>query len=896
MSAGEDRPLFLTRPTVPTNSVGLDRARRLAWLDVQRTDQNQKLSASADPTHSNWIHKLDLGREFRLLYGRIVDEIAYANCYKVQLERGVTSMWCTAATMTALHPIGAKQLGQIPIGAAVILALHPNDSSGIILGVIPDIQISSDAAMADFISQQGRSGLLVDSAHSFPLTLEDASMVTDWSAGRPLDTTSEGEFGHITETGLLEFIDSFMTVKRVDEECGIWHFFHDQLTRLAGHNLQIWTAGYEREDLDDEGEVNIVEGYTPYYWESLGAFGHSTTTSRDIPTADWQKDAANQGYAALEPTVDNQSPFYRYRAFFGYLGQATKRSLCLPPDTTDINTLPDESIFPGVFEENLSLTGRWSVRSAHEIIFSKHIMIPTAKQIVKAEDPNGDKATNYTAAGILGTGAEHIVQGEIDVPVAPEDPTQIRAAGFLDTHAFVFNWIGLHPFHYHELDWFLPEEAELTYLGPQGPQFDQPEFDRLACHQFIPAPTAIPINVDHRYGEVKYYPNHSYFGMLADGGIVLGCGFGSEIRLANGQIKLTAPGDICIEAGRSIINLAGFDVVLRAKNSWDISATNHDGRLQAKHNLQLAATGDCGGVLIQSFALAPYCEEGVGESQILGGVSIKAEHSLITVHGKHVGLKLSEDSPDNVLIFDAGWEGRIKFKGKYTERFMHREGAAIDFWVIPESGEGPQTCTGSVTKGIELWQDIVIVPQDVVVDAKLVVTGCCVVKENIISTNGHVATSKAEMAFGKVGIVDANDIDALYDDITLRTETDLLELGNIELLSLCDRQKNFICDANFKFRTADQYRTNNYIFFESRWQQLARLGNVPTTTWAETDRDSTSPYPGFEILHANSYRTLDPQLYDLTTSVAADRGTAYENPEFAVPVHTTLIAGYSVII
>jgi hypothetical protein len=78
-----------------------------------------------------------------------------------------------------------------------------------------------------------------------------------------------------------------MVADRVDEECGVWHFYTDSLTRVAGHNFQLWTSGSEREDVDDEGEVYTVQGYTPYFWEALGAFDIDTSVCRDIPTECW---------------------------------------------------------------------------------------------------------------------------------------------------------------------------------------------------------------------------------------------------------------------------------------------------------------------------------------------------------------------------------------------------------------------------------------------------------------------------------------------------------------------------------------------------------------------------------------------------------------------------------
>lgn len=906
-----DRPDFMSRPTGPSNSVGLDRSRKIAWTDIQKTETNQTISPSTDPTHSTWLHRLDLNKNYDLFYGRVVDALAYVHNYKVQLDRGSTTLWCSALVPTGLLPMGVRQVGQIPIGSGVIVLINQTSISGIIIGVIPDMQTASNAAMADFISQQSRCGLLVDSAHSYPLTLTDTQLITNWSAGRPLDGLTQGELGQITETGLLDFIDSFMTAKRVDEECGIWHFFHDQLTRVAGHNYQQWSAGYEREDQDDEGEVTIVKGSTPYYWEALGGYEYNTIINRSYSAATWQKDPANQSYAAEEPCSDELQAFYRKREFEGYLGQGKKVHLCLPPVCSvegegpqgsqctpdNVHLLSTEAALPGVYEENLALTGRWAVRSAHEIILSKHLTIPTPKRIKLSEDPTGDNATDYKAAGILGSGDDHLIAGQVAMPVTTENQTQIRAAGFLDNHAFTFNWVGLHPFHYHTKDWYVPEEADLEYLSNDcsTPTFTPLPFDILGCQHFMPGPQAININVDHRYGDVKYYPNHSYFALLSDGGIVMGDGFGAEIKLANGHIWITAPGDVVMQAGRDVVNMAGYDFIAKAKHSWDITATNKDGRLQANKNLYVAATGDCGGVLIQSMATQLACNSaGEGEDVSFSGVIIKAENTNVSVSGRIVDLTLF-DHVDSVLLLNAGWDGRIKMKGKYIERFINDVGSALDYWVTPAG----ISCTGSVTKGIEYWSDGLLIPNTVVVSKKLLVGEEGIFKSDIVSTEGHIGTAlSSENKYKVLQLLNTSAYDDIFDSFEIRTEIDNVITGNTELDAMCDYIATFQedCSVEFTFRTVSQYKTQMYVLFESRWQQMARIASVPTEVWTEQAVNDTYPYPGKEVLLGTRFKRLNPALYDLTTNLAANRGSVYENATYNVPTSVVMNSSYMVIV
>ena len=91
--------------------------------------------------------------------------------------------------------------------------------------------------------------------------------------------------------------------------------------------------------------------------------------------------------------------------------------------------------------------------------------------------------------------------------------------------------------------------------------------------------------VDGRYGSVAYYPNLAYFGMLDEGGIVIGDGFGAEIRLGGGRVEITCPGDIWLKSGRNVNAWAGRDVAVRAKHAVDASAT--DGPVRINRDIRV---------------------------------------------------------------------------------------------------------------------------------------------------------------------------------------------------------------------------------------------------------------------------------------------------------------------
>jgi hypothetical protein len=134
--------------------------------------------------------------------------------------------------------------------------------------------------------------------------------------------------------------------------------------------------------------------------------------------------------------------------------------------------------------------------------------------------------------------------------------------------------------------------------------------------------------------------------------------------------------------------MAGDDFVARAKNSWDISATNKDGRLKAKNNLWLTATGATGGILIESKATAGYTNASTGEAAVHSGVIIKADNAKVALASKDLAFKVIEqEDATSTLVFDVGWSGKIRFRSKYVEHFIAEEGGIMDFWVGTGAGE-----------------------------------------------------------------------------------------------------------------------------------------------------------------------------------------------------------------
>lgn len=870
-------------------------------------DLDTRLSIEVDPKATpkgnkfgtRWINQLDLGNNPVLLWGRIVDALAYLHLYKVQVEDD-TAYWCSAAAMTGFQPYGARSLNTLPLGTGVYIIRHPRTFTSTIIAADPDYVIDNKVQRSDYISQGSRCGITTDECYRSPLELTLQGNYSNFSAGRPIDGLHIGEWGATTETGLMVQLDPFMYQARVDEETGLWLFYYDSLARLAGHNLQIRSAGVEKEYFDDESEISIRENTSSYYHESLGVLSYDTDAAPTI-YVDHTPEEVQQTkteYSDREPIYDDQQPYARLNEYRGYLGSAYKRILSLPPDA-----LPDDDFinryslsrkFPGVFEENLYLTGAWSVRSAKRIILAKRPCIPVPKEIIRPEDKRGDNSSNYKAAGIYGDGVDHIINADL-IPDNTEDAPleQITAAAIEDINALIWNREGVVPFYYHTRDWYLPEEDEGDFLYFN---MELPSFASLATSNFLTGPTVIPIKVDDRYHEVDYVPNTAHIALLDGGGISICDGFGFELKTGNGNSYLSTPGDMFIQSGRNVNMFAGWDAIIKAYNSADITADRKDVRLKAKHNVMIMGGNDgCGGVLIESRAVCPSFDytDKVGEDVITTGITLRAPNSYVMSYGSKIISVTNKDSnPTGDIILDAG-DNKIKTYSKYFERFV--ETAIFDFF-------GGESCTSTN----EYWANVASIGSPLDVNGGLLVDGKIETNNWVLVNNGHIMTSMSDTYNNKTLKLTGSDLGNLVNNFTNLNN----RFTNTAGICSQERDQDFLDSVDgileqieFSLRIPEQYKSQNFMLFESRWQQLARLNNETMPKWSDDvvtyNQGSwyeTYAYPGKEPILGDTFREIDLKLFDVVNGVSIDRTSAlYENPVFEKSTASPLTGNYSII-
>jgi hypothetical protein len=882
-------------------------------------------------------YKLGFMATARICIGWIIDGTAIANCYLVQVEKARAPIIAAALTGTGAVCFGATEINTFSPGAPVLVALHDKLGTGYILGAAPVPLDLGIRAYHDYITQTSRKR--VDDSHKKYLKQPNSGQIVDWSAWRPFDATLANEWGAITTTGLNVTLDDFMVKMAVNEFTGVFGFYHDSLLRVGGYNFQTWTGGHERDAYVDQGEYNDYQGYSPYPWEAVGILTPGTDNILAFQPGTYQNTKGKPYYAHWENKHEYQQPYHRTQQYYGYLGQGSRLVVQAPPEQLDRWTYkPGTSGNPGsvydsqiaskdggargapsnddklkdhtnkdkppigLHEDNISADGRRFIASAKGITISKRMLLPMPVRLKRPEAGDGDDAAkNYKAGGQLGSGPNHTITGDIET--TGQHPHMQRAAGVLDLHGYLFNYAGLHPFHWHEKDYKTYEQDELNYA-----EYNHrvPDYTQLKGVMYLDQPDPKKIKIDHRYDKQNFYETEAFLSILEDGSVVIGDGYGAEIRMSAGVLTLSAPGDVWIKSGRHSQIWSGGDTVVRSVGNVDVSTTKKSVRIKSEKDVFVLAgnNGQDGGVLIESRAQSQqYDFERAGDDVSFGGVVLRAPNSNVVSVAHQIYLRTggggSAIAPGNITIDAGRGEADLVTKSDQLFHYIGQQGQIAHFF---RASADDQT-----QKANYFSKDYTLLTGPLGVAGAVSADGNVACRGNLIATQGHVVTEQAKSKNYRVdpcedacktavdeGIQKIND----YTTKVLPQLGDSIDNTYLEGLWYDAQQPGntrVIDIMEFSFRTDEQYKVFDFMLFEDRWQQMARLANKVPERWTETGVKSkvageTFPFPGknwltetpaFSTQNFGIVEQSDGNLRDKKrNSGSGDLAAPYKNPKF----------------
>lgn len=890
----------------------------------------------------------------RLYFGTVVDGTAIANCYRVNIGgEGRCPIIASAASHNSQSVLGATSISSYTPGTHVVVMVHNKDHKGVILGSVPPSVDVGRLAYHDYISSASRKR--VDDSHKRYLKMPRSGFMPDYSNWRAVDGTLASEWGAITTTGASITLDDFMFQTSVSEFCGVYGFYHDQMLRVTGYNMQVWTAGSERDAYMDQAECNDTNGFSPYPWEAMGVLQPGIDVVQEYEPETYNCYSGKPYYARWENKHEFAQPYHRKQIFYGYLGQGGRSLVHAPPpglqrwtykgepgspgatpydSPVEVQDAPpiscsggpdklkdhqEEPVF-GLLENDNALDGRLFVTSAKGVVIAKRALIPIPQRIKRPEDvENGDEASkNYKAASMFGSGPDHKITGDF-ITTDNDYPNMQRATAVLDLHGYLFNYAGLHPFYWHAKDYKTWEEQELKYAdyNQKIPQFGQLAGSKMYLKEEEPKMWKI----DHRYGTQKFWETECFISLLEEGTVVIGDGYGAEIRMSGGCVFISAPGDVWCKGGRDVQLWGGNDVITRANKTVDISATEKNVRIKAEEHVLVFAGNEQskheGGILLESRGKTiEYDFEQCGDEIRFAGVVLRAPYSNVVglAHQIYMRTGGGEIKPGDIVLDASTGSKDLITKSNNIYNYLKEDGSVYHFF-------GGQK-VGGTNKANLFKSNLTLLCGPIGTDKDLFVNGnvLCNGKGGFLAGRGHVITKQA--ARGAIFVAPCDgECEGIVNE-ALEMFRQLIDKDIPDIGDQIDEQKlqqlwyekmragndDTISKIEFSFRRDEDYKIPDFVLYEDRWQQMARLGGQTPDKWSERPVKNKAcseswPFPGKKWLKDQpAYVEQDFSIVQVEGGyIDKERGKApglageYQQPKYKNNNKKTLDGNYPII-
>ncbi len=847
-----------------------------------------------DSTRAASAKNQSLGNPGHFSHGVIIHPLPGVNWYKVQMGGGQGWISACLTSHCTFMPLGPRTVGMVGPNDNVIIFKPPGLNYGFIIGVMPPYVQEGSLLVPDWILQGSGSGLKREAGHKYPIkNLYKSGGVIDWSSQRPQDQTP-GEQGWITPFGLAMTIDDYMIQLRVNEMAGLWMTLFDGWVRLAGQDLLVESSVHEMSAGDDEGESRHFTGYATYPHEALGQYAKGQEFTADISDQEAQY-TSHRAKTDLRPGEETLTPVYRHQEFQGYLGQGGLRFVMKPAaDSGSRLAVTAGQQDQGLFMESIGLDGAYSVVSAKSVHIGKRcrIVVPRVKNTPESGDGDDAEKATYKFSSLFGDGPDHKVG---DVKVEGETKSMLKAAAVMDLIAYDLNWKALHPFHYHVGDYDTPQAGDGDLKTQESISY--------SAGFVVADPTARRLKIDHRYGEVEYFERESFIRFNDDGGVVLAGGAGETLMMAGGRLFLDAPLGVDVRPGGDF-TVHATQIAMKSKGSMDFSSTDKDIRFKSEKNMQfLSGNSGKGGMLFEckgEGSVQQY-RNNYGEDVRSSGIVFRAANSVVAMLGKDIYMRTGgADLGEGDILLDASQgKRRVQVFGKEFNTYTEK-GVAFHY--------GPLEKDSTVKRSYYFGDTVMVADVKLFLGGALVgysgggggapgvIVDGGVYGTKSFATSGVMADKKG-MFLGKVPPGFAGIITS-FTNLAAQAEAAVKKAGSEEhKTTIVDKyyQENEIGDADtisqlqFSFRDPPgspvQYKTDKFMWPESRWQQFVRFGLASGGVgWTEKpviyQGQATYPWPGKQKWkdEPTLLQLTESTMFDVARGVDQDRPGSYEDP------------------
>lgn len=856
---------------------------------------------AADPLRTAQMALQRASYQTPLLIATVLHAMPHLGWYKVQT--GTMNGWipCCALVHGSTNPMGPRSSFIYRPNSRVMVFKPVGVAFGVIIGAVPDQLIDNKVQLPDWFVQGSNVGIKRSQAHMYPIkNLANQGNVIDFSNTMPVDSCGE-EWAQVTETGHALMMDPFQVMLKLNEMCGLWLNHFDSYTRLAGLNYDFFSGSDAEMHRVDEGESRIHIQRFVYPWEGIGLAAPGTDISTTIPDADVQY-TEPRGKVDLPEGGEDTQPFARVGEHHGYPGQGGQdyvQAYATPPTAQHYGSTTSPE---GLYTLSRSLDGSVLLGSAKEIGIVKSLKFLQPKEIKPPEHGEGDdaRADNYRFSGFFGDAQEHDI-GDINVPGPMR--SLCKTAGVMDVISYYRDWKRLHVFYYHQGDYSTPLPASSVFPRIQ----DAMDFGELSDQYLMDDPTPQMLKIDHRYEEVEYYQRESFLWFHDDGAVSMGCGYGSDLNFTQHGVRINSAADIMLVPARSFIVKAGAQSVISAHGSVDMYSATKDCRLRAKNNLHLLGQQS---VLIENKSqdrLQNY-EGLIGEDVHPSGIVLKTTtDAVILCSDMFVRSDIADSLPGGKgqIVMDCGQnQGSFIVNGVKAEFFVRN---GVTLWFSAQ-------VDGAITSAYHFGRSRAVFSADLTVSGNIEM--CCdVCGGGACGGNlylcGDVVSLGNMMAGGTISSGDPNSPLPPNDPSAMATASANIDVDCPLIVSIINKgpSERKKWTGQYHSRTTDvawsyrdppddsQYKTQDLVFLESRWQQIVRLGGGSGgDVWDDEppvlyQGRETYPWPGQNCWVNNAifvFQSTD-SMYDRSGGNDLDRPDPYTDRE--LPALETAIMG-----
>ena len=530
-----------------------------------------------------------------LYYGQVTVSLPYLNMYQVTVF-GYDSIPAVGMTTGADQRIGHRGGSTYPAGAHV-LVMVPNDivagNSGgsypaVILGAVatyPLVDVKdgkSEQYGPNLFQQDSPVNINNNLLYNHVITNADQPVLAqDRSYNRFMDNVP-GDFNIATPLGGTIHLGDFMARLGASPSAHVSCYALQDVVEIVAQEFGIDTDTYTWQKYLRGDKFLIIEGMSLNTLEAMGGYeGTPAVTETTNPDPDIEDEVI------LEKIEEDQAPLRREQNFRGSDVDGEWKSTMAPKEP-GINTLSSEHI--GLFSEQRRVDGILRLQAAKEIAFRKTSVVRIAEPRLDYDTTDRDPSAQlpkevppweelgltedeYRAVyNIVGDAGNEIE----DLTIFSKGLRQDAASGIwlLETNEEILNKVF--------------DDGALPVLPDIGA--DEVEY---------PADTAPTVDVEVTPDRiVKIFKNSSAFIMEDDGGIIIGDGYGAEIRMRQGNVTITSAADIKIQPGRDLQTMVPGNTILKSGKRVEVTSTTDSVAIKAESNLQMLSGNGGEGVTI----------------------------------------------------------------------------------------------------------------------------------------------------------------------------------------------------------------------------------------------------------------------------------------------------------